>query len=104
MPRPNARIVSRRASSTTGTACRRLVGGMPQRLAREDFAIAEPLYRRAAELDPGLRAATYGAGRDPACSRAYFLWTERPTDPFAEGLASARAGARCWIPWIRMRT
>ena len=60
------------------------------RMTREDFAIAVPLYRRAAELDPGLAQPHMGL----AAIRLYqglFLWTERPTEAFAEGLASAHA-------------
>ena len=60
------------------------------RMTREDFAIAMPLYRRAAELDPGFAPAHVGL----AGIRLYeglFLWTERPAETFAEGLASAHA-------------
>ena len=60
------------------------------RMTREDFAIAEPLYRRAADLDPGLAQPHMGL----AAIRLYqglFLWTESPTQTFAEGLASAHA-------------
>ena len=60
------------------------------RVTREDFAIAVPLYRRAAELDPGFAPAHMGL----AGIRLYeglFLWTERPAETFAEGLASAHA-------------
>jgi len=60
------------------------------RMTREDFAIAVPLYRRAAELDPGFAPAHMGL----ATIRLYeglFLWTESPTETFAKGLASAHA-------------
>jgi adenylate cyclase len=60
------------------------------RMTREDFAIAVPLYRRAAQLDPNLAQPHMGL----AAIRLYeglFLWTDSPTETFAEGLESAHA-------------
>ncbi|RZL85642.1 MAG: adenylate/guanylate cyclase domain-containing protein [Variovorax sp.] len=61
------------------------------RLTRKDFAIAEPLYRRAAELDPDFALPHVGLAH-VRMFESYFRWTDRPADALSEGLASARAG------------
>jgi len=61
-----------------------------QRLTREDFAAAVPLFRRSLELDAGL-ASAHGGIAMVRLTEAVFLWTEKPRDALAEAMTSARA-------------
>jgi adenylate cyclase len=59
------------------------------RLTREDCAVAVPLYRRAAELDPDFALPHVGLAY-VRMFESYFRWTDRPADARAEGMVSAR--------------
>jgi adenylate cyclase len=61
-----------------------------QRFTREDFAIAMPLFRRAAELDPEFALPHVGLTMI-RLFEAVFHWAAKPADALADSLASARA-------------
>ncbi len=61
-----------------------------QRLTREEFEVAEPLFRRATELDPTL-AAAHSALAWQRMMSALFLWTDKPAQAFADSMTSASA-------------
>jgi adenylate cyclase len=58
------------------------------RMTREDFAIAEPLFRRAIELDSDFAPPHIGLAYVRLWT-AFFHWTDKPADALAEGVASA---------------
>jgi len=58
-------------------------------MTREDFAIAEPLFRRAIELDPDFAMPHMGLAYVRLWT-ALFHWTGKPADALTEGVASAR--------------
>jgi adenylate cyclase len=60
------------------------------RFTREDFAIAEPLLRRAVELDSGLPQAHLGLAI-LRMYEAFFLWTATPGAALVQAAASAQA-------------
>jgi adenylate cyclase len=61
-----------------------------QRMTREDFAIAEPLLRRATELDADFALPHVGLAAIRLWE-AFLHWTDKPADALADGLTSARA-------------
>lgn len=59
------------------------------RITREDFAIAEPLFRRAAQLDPEFALPHIGFGFI-RFYEGYLHWTDKPAQAFAAALSCAR--------------
>ncbi|MEO6364384.1 MAG: adenylate/guanylate cyclase domain-containing protein [Caldimonas sp.] len=60
------------------------------RFTREDFVAAVPFFRRAAELDPHMAQPHSGIAL-VRVFEAFFLWTPKPAEAFAEAVVSARA-------------
>jgi len=60
------------------------------RLTREDFAAAEPYFRRAAELDPGMAQPWVGMAW-LRLFEGFFLWNPNPPAAFGESARHAQA-------------
>ncbi len=61
-----------------------------QRLTREDFATAVPMFLHAMQLDPGMALPHVGVA-SVRMFEGFFLWNANPREAFVEAMASARA-------------